>query len=230
MSILSPRIDAMLDSIRRASRQVMRDFNELQISNVKSADFINKTYSRSKETIYTTLYNYRKDYQIVSEDDDFTINEEDYTWLTIPIEGRTNFINCIVYFTISVCLLHKNKVIAAAVDAPALRETFWAEEKRGAFFEDSRSRCIKMRVKNREEGLIDVSGNLLNKLSITNVCSLGSTVLGFTYLAAGRHRGIIYDGSTNKYKILLGGLFLQESCGGKVREDNGLVTAGISSF
>ncbi len=217
----------MLDSVRSASRQLMRDFNELQISNVKSADFINKTYSKSKQTIYDCLHDYKRDYGFISEDDtDQEVKDDTYTWFIMPIEGKENFSSCMVYFAVSVCLIHKNKVVAAVIDAPALRETFWAEEKKGAFLEDFRSRYIKMRVKNREGGLIDVSGNLLNKLlpGNSNVRSIGSTILGFAYLAAGRHRGTVYSG-VNKYKALLGRLFLQES-GGRLTEDNGLIIAG----
>ncbi|WP_341821220.1 inositol monophosphatase family protein [Wolbachia endosymbiont (group A) of Myopa testacea] len=227
MSISSPRINVMLDSVRSASRQLMRDFNELQISNVKSADFINKTYSKSKQTIYDCLHDYKRDYGFISEDDtDQEIKDNGYTWFIMPIEGRENFSSCMVYFAVSVCLIHKNKVVAAVIDAPALRETFWAEEKKGALLEDFRSRHIKMRVKSREGGLIDVSGNLLNKLlpGNSNVRSIGSTILGFAYLAAGRHRGAVYSG-VNKYKALLGRLFLQES-GGRITEDNGLIIAG----
>ncbi|WP_353277249.1 inositol monophosphatase family protein [Wolbachia endosymbiont (group A) of Agelastica alni] len=227
MSISSPRINVMLDSVRNASRQLMRDFNELQISNVKSADFINKTYSKSKQTIYDCLHDYKRDYGFISEDDtDQEIKDNGYTWFITPIESRENFSSCMVYFAVSVCLIHKNKVVAAVIDAPALRETFWAEEKKGAFLEDFRSRHIKMRVKSREGGLIDVSGNLLNKLlpGNSNIRSIGSTILGFAYLAAGRHRGAVYSG-VNKYKALLGRLFLQES-GGRLTEDNGLIIAG----
>ncbi|WP_341823292.1 inositol monophosphatase family protein [Wolbachia endosymbiont (group A) of Agelastica alni] len=227
MSISSPRVNVMLDSVRSASRQLMRDFNELQISNVKSADFINKTYSKSKQTIYDCLHDYKRDYGFISEDDtDQEVKDDTYTWFIMPIEGKENFSSCMVYFAVSVCLIHKNKVVAAVIDAPALRETFWAEEKKGAFLEDFRSRYIKMRVKNREGGLIDVSGNLLNKLlpGNSNVRSIGSTILGFAYLAAGRHRGTVYSG-VNKYKALLGRLFLQES-GGRLTEDNGLIIAG----
>ncbi len=217
----------MLDSVRSASRQLMRDFNELQISNVKSADFINKTYLKSKQTIYDCLHDYKRDYGFISEDDiDQEIKDNGYTWFIMPIEGRENFSSCMVYFAVSVCLIHQNKVVAAVIDAPALRETFWAEEKKGAFLEDFRSRHIKMRVKSREGGLIDVSSNLLNKLlpGNSNIRSIGSTILGFAYLSAGRHKGAVYSG-VNKYKALLGRLFLQES-GGKLTEDNGLIIAG----
>jgi myo-inositol-1(or 4)-monophosphatase len=227
MSISSPRINVMLDSVRSASRQLMRDFNELQISNVKSADFINKTYSKFKQTIYDCLHDYKRDYGFISEDDtDQEIKDNGYTWFIMPIEGRENFSSCMVYFAVSVCLIHQNKVVAAVIDAPAIRETFWAEEKKGAFLEDFRSRHIKMRVKSRERGLIDVSGNLLNKLLPGNshIRSIGSTILGFACLAAGKHRGAVYSG-VNKYKALLGRLFLQES-GGRLTEDNGLIIAG----
>ncbi|MGL9732607.1 MAG: inositol monophosphatase family protein [Wolbachia sp.] len=227
MSISSPRINVMLDSVRSASKQLMRDFNELQISNIKSADFINKTYLRCKQNIYNHLHDYKQNYDFIFEDNiDQEIKADTYTWFIMPIESRENFSNCIVYFAVSICLIHKNKVITAVINAPALRETFWAEEKKGAFLEDFRSRHIKMRMKSRESGLIDVSDNLLNKLlpNNSNVRSIGSTVLGFAYLAAGRYSGIIYSG-VNKYKALLGKLFLQESSG-RLRENNGLIIAG----
>ncbi len=224
MAISSPRINAMLDSVRSASKQLIRDFNELQISSVKSADFINKTYSNSKQLIYDCLKNYKQDYEFICEDQD--AKDEGYTWFIMPIEGKENFFSCMVYFAVSVCLIHKNRVVAAVIDAPALRETFWAEEKKGAFLEDFKSRHVRMRIKAREGGIIDINGNLLNKLlpGNNNVRSLGSTVLGFAYLAAGRYNGIIYSG-INKYKTLLGRLFLQES-GGRLKEDNGLIIAG----
>ncbi|MCM1002199.1 inositol monophosphatase family protein [Wolbachia pipientis] len=227
MSISSPRINVMLDSVRSASKQLVRDFNELQISSIKSADFINKTYSRCKQTIYNCLHDYKQDYDFIFEDNtDQKVKDDAYTWFIMPIESRENFSSCMVYFAVSVCLIHKNKVVAAVIDAPALRETFWAEEKKGAFLEDFRSRHVKMRVKSREGGLIDVSGNLLNKLlpNNRNVRSIGSTVLGFAYLAAGRYSGIVYSG-VNKYKALLGKLFLQESSG-RLIEENGLIIAG----
>ncbi|QKX02051.1 inositol monophosphatase family protein [Wolbachia endosymbiont of Dirofilaria (Dirofilaria) immitis] len=227
MSTSSPRVNVMLDSVRGASKQLMRDFNELQISNIKSSDFISKTYSKSKQAICGCLHNYRQGYSFLFEDDvDQEVKDDTYTWFIMPIESKENFFSCIVYFTVSVCLIYKNKVVAAVVDVPALRETFWAEERRGAFLEDSRFRHIRMRMKSRDGGLIDVSGNLLDRLlpDNSNVRSIGSTVLGFVYLAAGRHKGIVYSG-VNKYKTLLGKLFLQES-GGRLVEDNGLIVAG----
>lgn len=222
MSISSPRINVMLDAARYASKSIMRDFNELQISNVKSADFVNKTYLRSKETICNMLGNYKQDYGFIFEDD--ATQDSNYSWLIMPIEGKENFASCIVYFAISICLIHKNRVVAAVIDAPALRETFWVEEKKGAFLEDARSRHIKIRMKIREEGLIDVSSNLLNKLPLQNVRSLGSTTLGFAYLAAGRYNGVIYS-DIGEYKTSLGKLFLQES-GGRLTENNEFVIAG----
>ena len=214
---MSPRINIMLDAVRRASKQLMRDFNELQISNIRSQDFINKAYLRSKQTICEILHNYKQEYGFIFENDENTSN---YSWFVIPIESKENFASCVVYFSVLVCLVHKNKIVAAVVDAPALRETFWAEEKKGAFFEDARSRHIKMRVKSREGGLIDVSNNLLNKLPMKNVRSFGSIALGFTYLAAGRYNQIAYS-DINQYEVLLGKLFLQES-GGKLIENDGI--------
>lgn len=225
MSIFSPRINMMIDTAYHASKQLLRDFNELQICNVKSVDFINKSYLHSKQKIHSLLYEYNKDYNFIFEDDlNQEIKDSNYSWFIMPIEGKDNFASCIEYFTISICLIHKNKVVAAIIYAPALKETFWAEENKGAFLEDSRFRCTKMRINNHERGVVDVSSNLLNKSSLKNIRSFGSITLGFAYLAAGRYSGVIYSG-INTYEILLGKLFLQES-GGKLIQDNELTIAG----
>ncbi|UWI83278.1 inositol monophosphatase family protein [Wolbachia endosymbiont of Howardula sp.] len=225
-SISSPRINVMLESIKSASKQLMRDFNELQIYNIRSEDFINKTYSRSQNMIQEYLFNYKKDYGFIYENEQEETVSRDYNWFILPIESKENFSSCIVYFAISVCLIYKNKVIAVVIDAPALRETFWAEEKKGAFLEDARSRNVKLRTKNRSGGLIDISSNLLHRVSShnMNIRSIGSSVLGFVYLATDRYTGLIYSG-INKYKTLLGRLFLEES-GGSIIEHQDLIIAG----
>ena len=59
---------------------------------------------------------------------------------------------------------------------PQLLEKLSGQKRnREDFLEDFRSRHIKMRMRSREGGLIDVSGNLLNKLlpSNSNVRSVG---------------------------------------------------------
>jgi myo-inositol-1(or 4)-monophosphatase len=72
----------------------------------------------------------------VSENDtDQEIKDNDYTWFIMPVEGRKHVSSCIVYFAVSVCPTHKNKVVAAVIDTPALGEAFWSEEKKGALLE-----------------------------------------------------------------------------------------------
>jgi myo-inositol-1(or 4)-monophosphatase len=58
-----------------------------------------------------------------------------------------------VHFAVSVCFIHKNKVVAAVIDTPALGEAFWAEEKKSTLLEGFRCRHIKMRMKGRDGGL-----------------------------------------------------------------------------
>ncbi len=226
----------MLQCVRKASNALIRDFNELQVSQLKSSSFIESAYSRSAKIIRDGLYNYKNDSNFVFEGDAESEINSDYSWFLLPIDGKENFEKSIVCFAISVCLIYKNKAVAAVVDIPALKETFWAEEGKGAFL-DSSSRFIKMRIGSKQRlssCIIDcynIDWNLLSNLLSHNfnLRIFGSIMLGFMYLALGRFDIILYS-NIHKYKVLMGRLFLQESGYGKVTEKNGLVVAGNSAL
>ncbi|WP_339045553.1 inositol monophosphatase family protein [Candidatus Mesenet endosymbiont of Agriotes lineatus] len=222
MTLTSPLIKIMIESIRKASKPLTRDFHE--INKLRSPhginSFLQRAQSRSKEIIYDGLMNYRKncDFLFVGNQD-VTI-KDDYTGFITVMDGQANFINAINYFSLSILFLDKKRAVAAVIDAPVLQETFWVEKENGAFMEDPQSHIIPMRIKNKQ-GLkgafadcYNVKGSLLNKLLLNgvNVRFMGSVLLSFVYVAAERFDALIC-GNINEHKTAIGKLFLQESRG-----------------
>lgn len=58
--------------------------------------------------------------------------DRDYTWYVDPLDGTSNFITGNPYFSASIALTHKNKVILGVVYNPILDELYIAEKGQGA--------------------------------------------------------------------------------------------------
>ncbi len=234
MTITSPLINVMLQSIRKASRALARDFHE--VNKLQSpygvGNFIKNAQLHSRKIIYDCLCDYRQGYGFLFDEGADTAAKDDYTWFISVLDSQVNFTSTITYFALSICLIYKDRVVAAVVDAPALQETFWVGEGLGAFIEDPQSRHIKMRINNKQSlrgAYIDcynVNGNLHDKLLLNGVqmrC-MGSVSLSFAYLAAGRFDALVCS-NINKYKAAMGKLFLQESRGKITIDNNNLLIA-----
>ena len=50
-----------------------------------------------------------------------------------PIDGTSNFAHGLPLYAISIAIVYKGKPIIGVVEIPALKETFWAQEGRGAY-------------------------------------------------------------------------------------------------
>ncbi|GHM58441.1 MAG: inositol monophosphatase [Candidatus Mesenet longicola] len=234
MTITSPLIKVMIESICRASKPLARDFHE--INKLRSSrgisSFLQRAQSRSKEIIYDGLMNYRKNCDFLFIDNRDVTIKDDYTGFIAVMDGQANFINAINYFSLSILFLDKKKAIAAVIDAPILQEIFWVEKENGVFMEDPQSHIIPIRNKSKQ-GLngafadcYNIKGSLLNKLLLNgvNVRLMGSALLSFAYVAAERFDALIC-GSINEHKTAIGKLFLQESRG-KVSINDNLLIAG----
>ncbi|UTO55271.1 inositol monophosphatase family protein [Neoehrlichia mikurensis] len=224
--IFSPVISMMLRAIRKSSKALIRDFNEiryLQLSYAAASDFTRSAYTRSNKIITEELYNYRQDYKVVFENYKDLSDIGEIFWFVIPMDSRTNFMNYIPYFTTSIALVKKEEVVAAIIDAPILQETYYAEKGSGAFAENGHSRYVKMHIGNKQSitrTVVDFSTNnssiniLINQLKGDGLIlrSMGSITMGFVNLCTACYDIILYS-QMHKYKASIGELFIKESKG-----------------
>lgn len=90
----------------------------------------------SEQAIIAVIEKTYPDHNIFSEEAGMNHKDSDYTWIIDPLDGTTNFIHGLGHFATSVALADKKSIIAGAVFDPVANELFYAEEGRGAFFND----------------------------------------------------------------------------------------------
>jgi myo-inositol-1(or 4)-monophosphatase len=145
----------------------------------------------------------------------------EYEWVIDPIDGTTNFVQAIPYWSIAIALTYKDTPILGVVFNPATNEMFSALTGHGAFLngkpikvspkEDFQRAVIALSVPSKkEEVLYTLTKNVQN--AVHSVRKMGCASLDLAYVAAGR-----LDGATLKYikwwDIAAGIVLVQEAQG-----------------
>ncbi len=81
--------------------------------------------------------------------------EKGFYFLVDPLDGTLNFLHGIPFFSVSIAVMWGTKPVAGVVHAPALRESFYAVEGQGAYFNN---RKISLQSKTNIREAIAVTG------------------------------------------------------------------------
>lgn len=211
-------INLMVNAVTKASRKLIRDFNELdnvKVSRKHINDFVSTADKTSERILIAELSLARPDYSILSEESGFIKGKDErYSWIIDPLDGTVNFIHGFGYWCISIALKFNEEVIAGVVYDPLRNEIFLAEKGKGAFLNNKRLRSDSIHY--LDEGLLVFTGinqelmNLLIKKHIP-IRKTGSTALNLAYVAAGRFNAFIGHGEMNEWDIAAGLLIAKES-------------------
>lgn len=83
--------------------------------------------------ICKTINTHFPDHSILSEESGLSEKNGEYKWIIDPIDGTTNFAHGFPLFAVSIAVVHKGKPIIGVIEVPALGETFWGQEGKGAY-------------------------------------------------------------------------------------------------
>ncbi len=228
MSQASANLNVMINAARKAAKNLVRDFGEvenLQVSLKGAGDFVSKADIKAEEIIRLELTEARPNYGWVGEESD-PVKGEDPTrrWIVDPLDGTANFLHATPHWAISIALEHKGEIVAAVIYDPIKDEMFTAEKGQGAWMNDRR-----MRVSARKDLAECVFGtsipctgrpNLPETLGVfarlgvraAGLRSTGSSALNMAYVAAGRLDGM-WDFNIKSWDIAAGILLVQEAGG-----------------
>jgi myo-inositol-1(or 4)-monophosphatase len=151
---LSAQMTVMQNAVQRASRRLLRDFNEveqLQVSVKGPGDFVTQADLRAEQTLRADLNKARPGFAfLLEETGSFGADNWTWRWVVDPLDGTSNFLHGIPHWAISVALEHRlpdnaSEIAAAVVYAPVVDEMFWAEKGGGAFLNDHRLRVSARR-------------------------------------------------------------------------------------
>ncbi|MBL9012075.1 MAG: inositol monophosphatase [Alphaproteobacteria bacterium] len=235
MPVLSATLNVMVGAVRKAARQVRRDFNEveqLQVSRKGAADFVTQSDVATEKVLREELTKARPDFGFVLEEGGIVAGKDaEHRWHIDPIDGTTNFIHGVPHFCISVGLERAGTVIAGVIYNPVTDELYHAERGKGAFLNERRLRVSGRR--DMAESLFATGLNLgptgnpplfyaqyeaITKVS-AGIRRFGSAALDLAYVAAGRYEGF-WEIGLNSWDTAAGIVLVREA-GGQVSDLGG---------
>lgn len=223
----SPAMNMMIRAAEKASRALLRDFNEveqLQISRKGPADFVTAADKRSEKILFEELQKFKPDYSFMMEEaGQVKGNDPDHVWIIDPLDGTHNFMHGIPHWCISIGLERKGEIIAGLVYDCTKDEMFTAEKGGGAFLRNKRLRVSGR--KDLESCMIMYGQPAQNQQakdlfykelqavqSVAMVRRFGSAALDMCYVAAGRLDGY-WERGIKAWDVAAGMLIVKEAGG-----------------
>ena len=228
MRLSSANINVMVNACRKASKNLIRDFGEvekLQVSIKGPGDFVTMTDKKVEKILIDELQKARSNYSILSEEIGEIKNDEEFKWIIDPIDGTSNFLHGIPHFGISVALEKNKEIICGIIFDPIKNEIFSTEKGNGSYLNNQRIRvssrkkledCIlftggpRHASKNKEVTLEEYK-KFSAKVFIP-IRKMGSAALDMAYVAAGRCDGC-WHRDLNYWDIAAGILLVKEAGG-----------------
>ena len=154
-------ITVMTKAVVKASKGLLRDFNELenlQVSVKRNETFVTSADLRADKLLRKELSFARPSYSMITEESGEVVGEDPtYKWVIDPLDGTFNYMHGFPHWAISVALKKNEEVVAAVTYDPVKNEMFWAEKGCGAYLND---RKIRVSNRNRLGDLLVSLGNL----------------------------------------------------------------------
>lgn len=246
MPAQSPAMTMMIRAAEKASRALLRDFNEveqLQVSRKGPGDFVTAADKRSEKIIFEELQKARPDYSFMMEESgEVKGNDPDHVWIIDPLDGTHNFMHGIPHWSISIALERKGEIVAGLIYDCTKDELFTAEKGAGAFL---RNRRLRVSGRNQLESAMVNYGQPVGDTAsrdrfyrevravsdVAMVRRMASAALDLAYVAAGRI-DCYYERYVKPWDVAAGVLIVKEA-GGTVtsieNDDNPVYSGSLIS-
>lgn len=132
-------MEVAIEAARAGARHLLEGYGRaLEVSFKGDIDLVTQYDLGSERLICKVITRNFQEHSILSEESGLSTTNSPYRWYIDPLDGTTNFTRSHPFFAVSVacCLMvpgRPPKPLAAVIEAPILRESFWAYEGGGAF-------------------------------------------------------------------------------------------------
>ncbi|RMF86846.1 MAG: hypothetical protein D6741_21380, partial [Planctomycetota bacterium] len=117
------------------------------VSEKGTADLVTEADYRSQAAVFAVLHSAFPDHDVVGEESASGVDAGEYAgdrplgrqsgsefrWIVDPLDGTTNFVHQVPFFSVALALEHRGTLVAAGVYDPIADECFLAGRGRGAF-------------------------------------------------------------------------------------------------
>ncbi|HKM64141.1 MAG TPA: inositol monophosphatase family protein [Acidisphaera sp.] len=239
---LSPHMHVMQAAAKKAGRQLVHDFKEvehLQVAVKGPSDFVSQADLRAEATLREELTRSRPGYAFLMEESGASGGDNwSWRWVVDPLDGTTNFLHGIPHWAISIGLERRlpdgdSEIAAGLIYNPASDDMFWAEKGAGAWVNDHRLRVAARRELKDSvlaTGIPFASVAPQHRLAcartlgqlmpvVAGIRRFGAAALDLAWVAAGRFDGFWELGL--KPWDMSAGLLLVREAGGYATEPDG---------
>ncbi|MFO7723083.1 MAG: inositol monophosphatase family protein [Bacteroidales bacterium] len=212
----------------------LNEIEALTVDQVKQKgekDLVTYIDHASEKRIVTALVKILPDAGFDTEEKTVEHEVRDFIWIIDPLDGTTNYVHGIPFFSVSIALTQHGKVILGVVYIPALGECFHSFEGGDVYLNDKPIRVSQ--VYSLADAIIatgfpydelpDVDSYMrLLKVFITHshgIRRFGSAAIDLAYVACGRFDAF-YEAGLNSWDVSAGA-FLVKQAGGEVSDFSG---------
>jgi myo-inositol-1(or 4)-monophosphatase len=159
------------------------------------------------------------------------MGDSEYLWIVDPVDGTTNFVHGFPFFSVSIALAHRGRVIVGVVYDPSRDELFVAERGKGAYVHGTKMHVSPESALNESligtgfpaDPHVALPSNLqaIQALApkVRNLRAAGSAALHLAYVAAGRLSGF-WEDNLSVWDMAAGSLLVEEA-GGRITDASG---------
>jgi myo-inositol-1(or 4)-monophosphatase len=188
-------------AVRQAGSFLLERMGRVSVREKGPADLVTEADVGSQELIRQTILQAFPDHLILGEEDQPGTATPDlsgrYRWIVDPLDGTTNFVHQVPFFSVSLALEYERQTLVGAVYHPAADECFTAAAGQGAFLNGRPIRTSGVATMSQALAAIGLpavvtpeSPDLRMFLAALETCQairrMGSAALNLCYLAAGR--------------------------------------------
>ena len=221
----SSNIQVLSNAILKASKNLRRDFGELeklQNSKTSVSKFVENSFKNTQNIIFDELKNARPEWNFYIkkyDDEDFEKKKDEKFCVIKPISGISNFSKGISYFASSAIYFNNFIPEAVVIYDPIKDELFYSEKGRGAFVNNLRIRFSSTKnlaeamfvFDNKDLYLRVIKKDFLSKMA-SEIRIFGCSCLDIANLASGKID--CYVSQKELDKVLEPGLLLIKEAGG----------------
>jgi len=220
-------------AVRRAGKVLLDRIGRVKVRFKGPSDLVTEADIAAQEVIRQTVLGAFPYHSLVGEEDGpapfAPVPASPYRWIADPLDGTTNFVHQVPFFSVSLALEHSGQLLVGAIYDPSADECFTAAVGKGALRNGSpirTSQVATLRDALACAGFPAVveatSPDLKVFLAAMGVCQslrrTGSAALNLAYLAAGRF-DLAWSFSTKIWDVAAGALLIREAGGAIVSTD-----------
>ena len=241
---MTRELQAAIEAAEAAGEVLRGGFGrQLDVEYKGGTELVTEADEKAEQKIREVLEESFPDYGMLTEESGELEGEADARWIVDPLDGTTNYVHGVPFFSVSIALERNGEVVLGVVHDPMANETYAAERGEGATLNgeligvsdtDEPVRALVGTSYPDDPGELPKGLDLFGRFTdlVRGMRRLGSGALDLCYVAVGRLDGC-YEQGFSAWDIAAGVLILEEAGGEATSyqgseldfEDKGLVAS-----